>query len=149
MGTNPGTASYSKRQAKRAGMGGIASGPGGSGPVNVFGATRIQAANLLVANMNNSTRYGLGLRDLSPEDIRQEARTMTTPELRTRLMNSDTRIQNVAGLINGVDDLRRNPLPIQTANRLDAARRQGQLALIGLNRYKLGIRQELRDRENA
>jgi hypothetical protein len=145
MGTNPGSASYSRRQARRVGAGGGAGGAGGgvAGANSPFSPTAVSSANLLVTQMNTSARQGLRLRDLTPEDVRQEARTMTTPELNTRLMNTEARIRTVSGILDDVNSMSRAPLPMETAMRLRAARTQGQLSIIGLNRYANGLNAEI------
>jgi hypothetical protein len=146
MGTNPGSASYSKRQAKRAGAGGGAGGGGGAGTASPFSPTAVSSANLLVTQMNTSARQGLRLRDLTPQDARQEVSRMTTPELNTRLMNAEARIRTVSGILDDVNSMLRANVPIESTVRLRAARNTGQLSIIGLNRYANAINSELMNR---
>jgi hypothetical protein len=146
MGTNPGSASYSRRQARRAGAGGGAGGGGGAGTASPFSPTAVSSANLLVTQMNTSARQGLRLRDLTPQDARQEVSRMTTPELNTRLMNTEARIRTVSGILDDVNTMSRAPLPPQSSTRLRAARTTGQLSIIGLNRYANAINSELMSR---
>ncbi len=148
MGTNPGSASYSRRQARRVGAGGGAGGAGGgvAGANSPFSPTAVSSANLLVTQMNTSARQGLRLRDLTPQDARQEVSRLTTPELNTRLMNTEARIRTVSGILDDVNTLSRAPLPPQSSTRLRAARTTGQLSIIGLNRYANAINSELTSR---
>lgn len=146
MGTNPGTASYSRRQARRAGAGGGAGGGGGAGTASPFSPTDVNAARTLVAQVDTSGRMGLRLRDLTPQDVRQEVIGLSNPELNTRLMNMEARARTVNSLLNNVNDLSQRPLPPDVANRLRASRQTAQLSTIGLNRYINGINTELRQR---
>lgn len=139
-----------KRAARRAklasGAGGGAGGGGGAGTASPFSPTDVNAARTLVAQVNTSGRMGLRLRDLTPQDVRQEVIGLSNPELNTRLMNMEARARSVNGLLNNVNDLSQRPLPPELATLLSASRRTAQLSTIGLNRYINGINTELRQR---
>jgi len=152
MGTNPGTASYSKRQAKRAGGGagggaGAGAGAGGgAGTASPFSQTDANAARTLVQQVTNSGRMGLRLRDVTPQEVRQEVMGFSNPKLNTRLMNMEARARTMNGLIDNVNDLSQKPLPADVAARLDASRRTAQLSMIGYNRQINGIQREIANR---
>jgi hypothetical protein len=148
MGTNPGSASYSRRQARRVGAGGGAGGAGGgvTGGASPFSPTAVSSVNLLAAQMMTSSRQGLRLRELTPQEARQAVSGFTDRELNTRLMNTEARIRDVSGILDDVNSLSRAPLPPQLNDRLIATRRQGQLSIIGLNRYANAISAEIASR---
>lgn len=153
MGTNPGTASYTRRQARRAEARALrdAGGAGGAGggvadATQPISPTAVSSVNLLVTQMNSSARQGLRLRELTPQDARQEVSRLTTPELNTRLMNTEARIRTVSGILDDVNSLSRANLPPQLNDRLIATRQQGQLSIIGLNRYANALSAEIVNR---
>lgn len=139
-----------KRTARRARLAG---GGGGAGT-----ASPLQTANSLATAMNNSARTGLALRQLTPQEAREQVSRLTTPQLNTLLTSTEDRMQRVSDILGDVNAMISAPLPppstsgVTVSNpamfRLRASKLNGQGSMIGLNRYANAINGELRSRDS-
>jgi hypothetical protein len=153
MGTNPGTASYSKRQAKRAGGSGGAGGgtEGGqsAGTESPFNQANVNAARTMISQSRTSAMQGLRLRDLPANEIRREARALNDQELSTRISNIQASSLNNSRLQTRVRGLQSNPLPPDVRARLTRENRSLGRSINGLNRYARGLGAEQARRQGA
>lgn len=153
MGTNPGTASYSKRQAKRAEAraiaGGGAEGGQGAGTQSVFDDANVSAARGIIAQTRISAMQGMRLRDLSAIDIRREAQSLSDRELSTQISNINARSLDNSRLLERANALQSRPLPLDVAQRLTREKLTLGRSINGLNRYARGLETEQARRQGA